>query len=105
REIPITGQAPPDHLLYDPADNGGFLISASCVLPDAAIGLPYQGHLLTSHKAGGRLSVVSGSLPPGLFLPAIFTGSGATVGGTPADLGVEPGRRRRGMTGPPAPGI
>jgi hypothetical protein len=45
-----------------------------------------------SHKAGGALSVVSGSLPPGLSLPATFTGSGDTVGGTPADPGVEPGR-------------
>jgi large repetitive protein len=65
-EITITVQGAPDQLLCDPADNGGFLISGSCVLPDAVIGLPYQGHLLTSHKAGGALSVVSGSLPPGL---------------------------------------
>jgi hypothetical protein len=91
-EITITVQGPPDQLLCDPADNGGFLISGSCVLPDAVMGLPYQGHLLTSHKAGGALSVVSGSLPPGLSLPATFTGSGDTVGGTPADPGVEPGR-------------
>jgi hypothetical protein len=91
-EITITVQGPPDQLLCDPADNGGFLISGSCVLTDAVIGLPYQGHLVTSHKAGGALSVVSGSLPPGLSLPATFTGSGDTVGGTPTDPGVEPGR-------------
>ena len=84
-------QGPPDQLLCDPADNGGFLVSGVCELPDAVIGLPYQGHLVTSHKAGGALSVVSGSLPPGLSLPATFTGSGDTVGGTPADPGVEPG--------------
>src|SRR5580700_9470446 len=30
--------------------------------------------------------------PPGLSLPVTFTGSGDTVGGTPADPGVEPGR-------------
>ena len=90
-EITITVQGPPDQLLCDPADNGGFLISGVCELPDAVIGLPYQGHLVTSHKAGGALSVVSGSLPPGLSLPATFTGSGDTIGGTPADPGVEPG--------------
>ena len=89
-EITITVQGPPDQLLCDPADNGGFLISGVCVLPDAVIGLPYQGHLVTSHKAGGTLSVVSGSLPPGLSLPATFTGSGDTIGGTPATPGVEP---------------
>ena len=91
-EITITVQGPPDQLLCNPAGNGGFLESGVCVLPDAVIGLPYQGHLVTSHQAGGALSVVSGSLPPGLSLPATFTGSGDTVGGTPTDPGVEPGR-------------
>ena len=91
-EITVTVQGPPDQLLCDPADNGGFLVSGVCELPDSVIGLPYQGHLVTSHKAGGALSVVSGSLPPGLSLPATFTGSGATIGGTPTDPGVEPGR-------------
>jgi hypothetical protein len=91
-EITITVQGPPDRLLCSPGGNGGFLESGVCVLPDAVIGLPYQGHLVTSHQAGGALSVVSGSLPPGLSLPATFTGSGDTVGGTPADPGVEPGR-------------
>jgi hypothetical protein len=90
-EITITVQGPPDQLLCSPAGNGGFLESGICVLPDAVIGLPYQGHLVTSHQAGGALSVVSGALSPGLSLPATFTGSGDTVGGTPANPGVEPG--------------
>jgi hypothetical protein len=91
-QITVTVQGPPDQLVCDPAVNGGFLESGICVLPDAVIGLPYQGHLVTSHQAGGALSVVSGSLPPGLTLPATFTGSGDTVGGTPGDPGVQPGR-------------
>ncbi len=86
-QITVTVQGPPDQLVCDPADNGGFLENGVCVLPDAVIGLPYQGHLVTSHKAGGSLSVVSGSLPPGLSLPATFTGSGDTVGGTPTAVG------------------
>ena len=89
-QITITVQGPPDQLVCDPAANGGFLISGVCVLPDANTGLPYQGHLLTSHQAGGTLSVISGSLPPGLTLPAKFTGAGDTVGGTPGDPGIEP---------------
>lgn len=89
-QITVTVQGPPDQLACDSADNGGFLESGVCVLPDAVIGLPYQGHLITSHKAGGALSVVSGSLPPGLSLPATFTGSGDIVGGTPATPGEEP---------------
>jgi large repetitive protein len=88
-QITITVQGPPDQLACDPADNGGFLISGACVLPDAVTGLPYQGHLLTSHQAGGTLTVVSGSLPPGLTLPATFTGAGDTISGTPSQPGTE----------------
>ena len=89
-EITVTVQGAPDQLLCDQADNGGFLVSGVCELPDAVIGQSYQGHLLTSHKAGGALSVVSGSRPPGLSLPGTFTGSGDTIGGIPAVPGVEP---------------
>ena len=85
-------QGPPDQLVCDPAVNGGFLINGTCVLPDAVIGKSYLGHLVTSHGAGGTLSIVTGSLPPGLSLPATFTGSGDIVGGTPTDPGVQPGR-------------
>src|SRR3984957_17333148 len=90
-EITITVQGAPDQLLCAPADNGGFLVSGVCELPDAETGLAYQGHLVTSHKAGGALRVVSGSLPAGLSLPATFTGSGDTIGGTAAAPGIEPG--------------
>ena len=73
-QITITVQGPPDQLVCDPAVNGGFLINGTCVLPDAVIGKSYQGHLVTSHQAGGTLSVVAGSVPPGLTLPAGFAG-------------------------------
>lgn len=83
-EITVTVQGPPDQLLCDTADNGGFLINGVCELPDAVIGMPYQGHLLTSHQASGTLSLVSGSLPAGLTLPTVFTGAGDTIAGTPS---------------------
>ena len=85
-QITVTVQGPPDQLVCSQSVNGGFLENGICVLPDAILGQPYQGHLVTSHKAGGTLSVVSGALPPGLTLPATFTGSGDTVGGTPSQL-------------------
>jgi hypothetical protein len=91
-QITVTVQGPPDQLVCSPSANGGFLENGVCILPDAVIGQPYQGHLPTSHQAGGALSVVSGSLPPGLVLPATFTGSDDIVGGTPTDPGVQPGR-------------
>jgi len=90
-QITVTVQGLPDQLLCDPADNGGFLISGICVLPDAVAGVPYQGHLVTSHQAGGALTVVAGSLPPGLSLSATFGSSGAIVGGTPGQPGIEGG--------------
>ena len=89
-QITVTVQGPPDQLLCNAA-NGGFLISGICVLPDAVVGQPYQGHLITSHRAGGALSVVAGSLPPGLSLSATFGPSGAIVGGTPGQPGIEGG--------------
>jgi hypothetical protein len=87
-QITITTQGPPDNLLCNAA--GDFLISGTCVLPDAIIGQPYQALLPTSHAAGGMLGVVSGSLPPGLSLPATFTGAGDTITGTPTDPGIQP---------------
>ena len=82
-QITITVQGPPDQLVCNLAANGAVLENGICVLPDAIDGLPYAGHLLTSHQAGGTLSIVTGALPPGLTLPATFTGSGDTISGTP----------------------
>jgi hypothetical protein len=91
-QITVTVQGPPDQLMCNAAQ-GSFLSNGVCFLPDAIIGVPYrQGQLVTSHGAGGTLTVVSGSLPPGLSLPGTFTGSSDIVGGTPTDPGVEPGR-------------
>jgi hypothetical protein len=88
-QITVTTQGPPDQLQCEAA-NGSFLISGVCALPDAVLGLPYQGHLVTSHNAGGTLSVVAGALPPGLTLPATFGAPGATIGGTATQQGIEP---------------
>jgi hypothetical protein len=74
----------PDQLLCDPAANGGFLENGVCVLPDAVIGQSYQGHLPTSHQAGGTLSIIAGALPSGLSLPATFGPAGDVVTGNPA---------------------
>jgi hypothetical protein len=84
-QITITVQGPPDQLLCNSA--GDFVIGGVCVLPDAITGQSYSGQLTTSHNVGGSLSVAAGSLPAGLSLPATFTGSGATISGTPAAPG------------------
>jgi hypothetical protein len=84
-QITITTQGPPDKLVCNAA--GDFLISGTCVLPDAITGQPYQASLPTSHAAGGTLSVVAGALPAGLSLSAHFTGSAGTISGTPTAVG------------------
>ena len=85
-QITVTVQGAPDQLVCSPAANGGFLENGVCVLPDAVAGQSYQGHLVTSHQAGGALSVVSGALPAGLSLPATFTGAGDIISGTPTTV-------------------
>jgi len=89
-QITVTVQGPPDQLLCSAA-NGSFLIGGVCVLPDSVVGQPYQGHLPTSHNAGGTLRIVAGALPTGLSLPATFGPSGAIISGTPGQPGSEPG--------------
>jgi large repetitive protein len=80
-QITVTVQGSPDQLLCTAA-SGSYLSGGTCVLPDATLGVPYQGHLVTSHNAGGTLSIVAGALPAGLTLPATFGAAGDTVGGT-----------------------
>lgn len=80
-QITVTVQGLPDQLQCGTA-NGSFLISGTCVLPDSIAGRPYQGHLPTSHSAGGTISIISGALPAGLSLPSIFGPSGALISGT-----------------------
>ena len=80
-QITVTVQGLPDQLLCTAA-NGSYLVSGVCTLPDATLGVPYQGHLATSHNAGGTLSIVAGALPAGLSLPATFGASGDVVSGT-----------------------
>ena len=60
------------------------------MLPDSVVGLPYHGHLSTSHNAGGTLSIVTGALPAGVSLPATFGASGDDLSGTPAQPDSEP---------------
>ena len=72
-QITVTVAGPPDQLVCTPAANGGFLENGVCVLPDAVIGVSYQGHLVTSHQVGGTLSIVTGALPAGLSLQGADT--------------------------------
>jgi large repetitive protein len=78
---------PPDRLVCSPGDNGGTLVNGVCVLPAAALGQGYEGFIITSNNSGGTFSIISGSLPPGLFMPASYGASGTIVAGTPTKQG------------------
>lgn len=79
--------SPPDKLVCSRGDNGGTLVNGICLLPDAAVGQGYEGFIITSNNSGGTFSITSGSLPPGLSMPASYGASGTIVAGTPSTQG------------------
>ncbi len=62
------------------------------------LGLPYQGHLATSHNAGGTLSVVAGALTPGTAGQAFGQNFFLSGGAGPYSWAVTAGQLPPGLT-------
>ena len=73
---PALAQSPSITLLCSAGSNGGTLINGLCVLPAATAGQPYEAFLLTSNRAVDTFTITSGSLPPGLSMPATYGPAG-----------------------------
>jgi large repetitive protein len=79
--------APPLTFLCSPATNGGTLAGGVCVLPHVNVGQNSEEFILTSNGAVNTFTVVAGSLPPGMSMPATFGAAGTIVGGAPTQQG------------------
>src|SRR5260370_35027248 len=82
-----VSSSPPDTLVCSPDTNGGTLVNGVCVLPAAALGQNYEGFIITSNNSGGSFQIISGSLPPGLSMPAQHGASATTAAGPPTHHG------------------
>ena len=79
--------APPLTFLCSPSTNGGTLVNGVCVLPHVNVGQNSEEFILTSNGAVNTFTIVSGSLPPGMSMPATFGAAGTIVAGTPTKQG------------------
>ena len=70
------------------ATNGGSLVNGVCDMPGAVPGGDYTSYIFASNNdAADRFSVVSGSLPPGLTMPAYLGVADTVIEGDATQVG------------------
>ena len=88
---PTPSSSPPAAIqqLCSANANGGTLVNGVCVLPSGVAGgtNDYYGIIAVSNpNAGDTFKVISGTVPPGLTVPAQY-GAGTIITGTPSQAG------------------
>jgi len=70
------------------ATNGGSLVNGVCDMPGAVVGGDYYSYINASNNdAADRFSIVSGSLPPGLTMPAYLGVADTVIEGDATQVG------------------
>ena len=67
--------------------NGGTMVNGVCVLPALNVGQNAEEFLMNTGGGVDTWTIVAGSIPPGMQMPATYAAGATIIGGTPTQQG------------------
>jgi len=67
--------------------NGGTMVNGVCVLPALNVGQNAEEFLMNTGGGVDTWTIVAGSIPPGMQMPATYAAGATIIGGTPTPAG------------------